>query len=114
MLLDCLSPFNSYFVAPSLRPMLGPQVFVGAHLLQSRNGSLELKTQPRAVIERLWRAGCGGDQLDIAIVKLIDQINETSGCILFIPRQDRNLLNQDRMVFPGQFHEISGTARLVA
>jgi hypothetical protein len=33
MLLDCLSPFNSYFVAPRLRSVLGSQVFVGAHLL---------------------------------------------------------------------------------
>lgn len=84
MLLDCLSPFNSYFVAPRLRPVLGSQVFVSAHLLKPRNGSLELKTQPRAVVEGLRRTGRGGDQFDIAVIKLVNQINETPRCILFV------------------------------
>ena len=84
MLLDCLSPFNSYFVAPRLRSMLGPQVFMGAHLLQPGDGSLELKTQPHPAIKGLRRTGRGGDQFDIAIVKLVNQVNETSGCVLFV------------------------------
>lgn len=84
MLLDCLSPFNSYFVALRLRSMLSPQVFVGAHLLQPRHGSLELKTQPHTAVEVLRRTGCGGDQFDIAIVKLVNQVNKTPGGVLFV------------------------------
>ena len=61
MLLDCSSPFNSYFVALRLRTVLSTEVFMGAHLLQSRYGPFEFKTQSRAAIQRLRRTGCGGD-----------------------------------------------------
>ena len=43
MLLDCLSPFNRYFVLSALGPVLCTEILLSPHFLQTRHRSIEFK-----------------------------------------------------------------------
>ena len=92
--------------------MLCFEVFLGAHFLQSGHRPVELKAQPGSVVKRFWRLSSGGNQLDIAVVKFIHQIDKPPRRVLLVSVQPRNLLYQHGVVLASHFDIIGGAARL--
>ena len=58
------------------------EIFVAAHFFQSATGALEFKGQLFAGIQIRCGGGSTGYELDIAIIKLINEIHKPCGLII--------------------------------
>ena len=87
MLLECFGPFNRYFAGLSSGSVLRSEILLSAHLLQPREGSIELETQSRTTVQRLRRHFRRGDQFDVAIIELVNQIDKSTRGVLLITAQ---------------------------
>jgi hypothetical protein len=65
------------------RAMLSRQVFFALHFNESAGGSLELEGDVIAAVQVGGRRGSGNDQIDVAVVELIDERDEAA-CFVFV------------------------------
>src|SRR5262249_34436349 len=76
-------------------------------------GTLEFERQLRAAIELLDGAGCGHDQLDGAVVELVDERDEATCLVLGLPAEDRYVAQHDRVIVARDLDVIRLAARPV-
>ena len=106
MVLETPKPFNRYFVRPASGVMLCLKVLLGAHFLKPRYRPLELKSKPRAHIQRLGRLGRRCDEFDVAVIELIHQIDEAPRRVLPIFPDNRDILDEHSVVLAGDLDVI--------
>jgi len=100
--------------AQGLAAMRAGQIFGAVHFNQPRDGALKRKRQPLAGIQQVRRGSGGTDQVDMAVVKLVNQGNETARGIIVMAVKHRDPGQQHGMEFGGDLDVIAGRARAFA
>ena len=70
------------------------EIVRGLHFHQSRGGALERRDQALAGVQRHRRGVGGADQVDVAVVQFVDQVDETAGRIVAAAIQARDAAKQ--------------------
>src|SRR5690606_19196853 len=96
------------------RPVRSPQVFGALHLDQARGGALERALQALAGIQLRRRHVRGADQVDLAVVQLVDQVDEAARGVLVERIHFRDATQQDGVELARDLDVVGGAARAFA
>ena len=82
------------------------QIFMRLHFQQTALGTLKLKTQAPPRIQLNNWCGSGDNQFNVAVIKLIYQVNEAPRLIVLIPAQHWHITQQYRVIYPSNLDVI--------
>src|SRR5947209_1687562 len=89
------------------------EIFGRTHLDEPRRGAFEFEgfaiAPPEIKILRLGRGR--GDQLDVPVIKRVDQIDETLRLVALVRLDDRDVVEDDRVKGARERQEIGGAER---
>ena len=78
------------------------EVFPGLHFQQAGFGSLEFKAKAAASIEFGDRCSGRDDDFDVAVVELVDHVDEAASLVIFFFAQDWHIADDDGVELPGR------------
>ena len=91
--------------------MLAREVLLALHLGETARGAREQRPQPLAAVE-LGRRRCRrDDEVDVAVVELVDERNETARFIVALRPEDRHAGDDHRLVLAPDLDVVVLTAR---
>lgn len=82
------------------------QVFFGLHLLQATDRALEFKVQLAGGIEFRQGRCSSQNELNVAVIEFVNQIDETSGLIVFLLAHLGYIFQNDGLVKAGQLYVV--------
>src|SRR5690606_35586946 len=94
--------------------VFGRQVVRALHLDQPRGGTLERPGQPLARVQRMRRRVGGADQVDLAVVELVDQVHETARGVVAQVVQYRDTAQQQGVELARDLDVVGVAARTLA
>src|SRR5262245_36064963 len=110
-----MSPsLSSCRLVSTLREVRQAEVVLGLHLDQPAARAFRVRTSGHFAVQLLHRRRGAHDQLDLAIVELVDQPGEAPHALDLVQPKLRNAGHQHGMVAPRELDVIRGAARTLA
>ena len=90
------------------------QIVGGLHFDQARCGARKRAVQAAAGVQRHRWGGGGAHQIDVAVVQLVDQVDEALCGVFIAGIEGGDVAQQHGMKFAGNFDVVGGAARAFA
>lgn len=84
------------------------------HFLNTAEGALKLKELAGTRVELFWRNLGGDNEFDIAVIKLVNQINQAEGIVIVSFSHAGDIANDDGVTTMGKFDVVRDGAGDVA